>query len=379
MTVSNMPDAQFNTSDHQFMARTLQLARRGIATSHPNPRVGCILVKNNEIIAEGWHEKAGLAHAEIVALKQAGKNAQGATAYVTLEPCSHYGRTPPCVDAMIEAGIAEVFIAMQDPNPLVAGQGIKKLTDAGIRVQSGLLQDEAMELNRGFVKRMTSGLPWVTVKLAASLDGRTAMESGESQWITGPQARADVQRLRAASSAILTGSGTVLADDPSLTVRLEGANRQPLRVVLDSYLSIPDSAKIFNDGEPLLIATATDENDDRYQQLKGQGIDVRSFPAGTGRVDTLSLLKCLARDYACNDVLVEAGSVVCGNFLENRLVDELVLYLAPVIMGSSAKGIFDLPGLDTMSQRIHMSVCDVRAVGKDWRFTVQPDYQKEAQ
>jgi len=373
-----MPDAQFNASDHQFMARALQLANRGVATTHPNPRVGCIIVKNNEVIAEGWHEKAGLAHAEIVALKQAGEKARGATAYVTLEPCSHYGRTPPCADALVESGISEVIIAMQDPNPLVAGQGVQKLTEAGIRVRSGLLQNEAMELNRGFVKRMTSGLPWVTVKLGASLDGRTAMESGESQWITGSQARADVQRLRAASSAILTGSGTVLADDPSLAVRLEGESRQPLRVVLDSYLSIPDSAKIFNDGQPLLIATATDEQDTRYQQIKKKGVDIRSFPSTTDRVDASSLLKCLAQEYACNDVLVEAGSVVCGNLLANRLVDEIVLYLAPVIMGSSAKGLFDLPGLDTMAQRIHMSVKDIRAVGQDWRITVQPDYQKEA-
>jgi len=373
-----MPDAQFNASDHQFMARALQLANRGVATTHPNPRVGCIIVKNNEVIAEGWHEKAGLAHAEIVALKQAGEKARGATAYVTLEPCSHYGRTPPCADALVEGGISEVIIAMQDPNPLVAGRCVQKLTEAGIRVRSGLLQNEAMELNRGFVKRMTSGLPWVTVKLGASLDGRTAMESGESQWITGSQARADVQRLRAASSAILTGSGTVLADDPSLTVRLEGESRQPLRVVLDSYLSIPDSAKIFNDGQPLLIATATDEQDTRYQQIKKKGVDIRSFPSTTDRVDASSLLKCLAQEYACNDVLVEAGSVVCGNLLANRLVDEIVLYLAPVIMGSSAKGLFDLPGLDTMAQRIHMSVKDIRAVGQDWRITVQPDYQKEA-
>ncbi len=374
-----MPDVQFNANDRQFMARALQLARRGVSTTHPNPRVGCILVKNDEVIGEGWHEKAGLAHAEIVALKQAGKKARGATAYVTLEPCSHYGRTPPCADALIESGISEVIIAMQDPNPLVAGKGIKKLSDAGIRVSCGLLQEQTMELNRGFVKRMTSGLPWVTVKLGASLDGRTAMESGESQWITGPHARADVQRLRAASSAILTGSGTVLADDPSLTVRLEGASRQPLRVVLDSYLSIPDSAEIFNDGQPLLIATATDENDDRYQQIKNRGFDIRSFPASTNRVDAMSLLKCLAQDYACNDVMVEAGSVVCGSLLANKLVDEIVLYLAPLLMGSSAKGLFDLPGLDTMAQRIHMSVKDVRAVGHDWRFTVQPDYQREAE
>jgi diaminohydroxyphosphoribosylaminopyrimidine deaminase/5-amino-6-(5-phosphoribosylamino)uracil reductase len=374
-----MSDAQFNTSDHQFMARALQLARRGIPTTHPNPRVGCVLVKNYEVVGEGWHEKAGLSHAEIMALKQAGKSAQGATAYVTLEPCSHHGTTPPCADALVESGISEVIIAMQDPNPLVAGRGVQKLTEAGIRVRNGLLQNEAMELNRGFAKRMSSGLPWVTVKLGASLDGRTAMQSGESQWITGPQARADVQRLRAASSVILTGSGTVLADDPSLSVRLEGERRQPLRVVLDSFLSVPDSAKIYNDGLPLLIATAVDEQDSRYQQIKKRGVDIRSFPSATDRVDTLALFKCLAHDYASNDVMVEAGSVVCGTLLENRLVDEIVLYIAPVIMGSSAKGLFDLPGLDTMAQRIHLSVKDIRAVGQDWRITVQPDYQREAE
>ncbi|MCK5359498.1 MAG: RibD family protein, partial [Gammaproteobacteria bacterium] len=205
------------------------------------------------------------------------------------------------------------------------------------------------------------------------------MDSGESKWITGPQARADVQRLRAASSAILTGSGTVLADDPSLTVRLEGNSRQPLRVVLDSYLSIPDSAKVLNDGLPVLIATATNEDDERYQQIKDRGVEIRSFPTEANRVDILSLLKCLADDYACNEIMVEAGSVVCGSLLSNQLVDEIVLYMAPLVMGSSAKGLFDLPGLDTMAQRIHMSVKDIRAVGHDWRITVQPEYQREAE
>ena len=268
---------------------------------------------------------------------------------------------------------------MQDPNPLVAGQGMQKLSHSGIKVRIDLLQEQAEKLNRGFISRMTRGRPWMTVKLAASLDGRTAMNSGESRWITGPQARADVQKLRAASSAVMTGSGTVLADDPSLTVRLEGIDWQPLRVVLDSHLSISDSAKIFKDGQPLLIATAAAENDNRFQQLKGLGVDIRRFPGQAGRVDTLSLLKCLADDYSCNEVLIEAGSVVCGSMLADRLVDEIVLYLAPVVMGSSAKGLFDIPGLDAMSQKIYLSVKDVRAVGQDWRFTVQPEYQMEYQ
>ncbi len=370
-----MSASVFSADDHSFMAHALQLARRGINTSHPNPRVGCVLVKQGQIIAEGWHEKAGQAHAEVMALQHAGNKAKGAKAYVTLEPCSHYGRTPPCADALIKSGISEVIIAMQDPNPLVAGQGIEKLRQFGIKVNSGLLQQQAIELNRGFVSRMECGRPWVTVKLGASVDGRTAMKSGESQWITGPQARADVQKLRAASSAVLTGSGTVLADDPSLTVRLQGISRQPLRVVMDSHLSIPDSAKIFRDNFPLLIATAVAEDDAQYQELKSRDIDIRSFPGREGRVDALSLLHCLADDYSCNEILVEAGSVVCGSMLANKLVDEIVLYLAPVVMGSAARGLFDLPGLDTMAQRIHMSVKDVRAVGQDWRFTMQPDYQ----
>lgn len=372
---SMMPDTEFSGNDHRFMAHALQIAKRGRSTTQPNPRVGCVIVKDAQIIAEGWHENAGLAHAEINALQMAGNAALGATAYVTLEPCSHHGRTPPCADALIKSGISEVVIAMQDPNPLVAGEGVKKLRQAGIRLRSGLLQQQALELNRGFVSRMQRGRPWVTVKLGASLDGRTAMKSGESKWITGPEARLNVQELRAASCAILTGSGTVLADNPSLTVRLEDTARQPLRVVLDSHLSIPDSVAIFNDGYPLLVATAMDDNDERFLQLRERGLDIRSFPDQGDRVNTLSLLECLAEDYSCNEVLVEAGSVVCGNMLAAGLVDEIVLYLAPVIMGSTARGLFDLPGLETMAQRIHLTVKDVRAVGKDWRFTVQPKYQ----
>ncbi|MFW2439575.1 MAG: bifunctional diaminohydroxyphosphoribosylaminopyrimidine deaminase/5-amino-6-(5-phosphoribosylamino)uracil reductase RibD [Arenicellales bacterium] len=374
-----MSSTIFSAYDHQMMADALRLARKGITTTQPNPRVGCVIVKDGKLIAQGWHKKAGSEHAEIFALQQAGEQAQGAVAYVTLEPCSHHGRTPPCAEALIESGIDEVIIAMKDPNPLVSGQGIKKLQRAGIKVSSGLLQQQAMELNRGFVSRMSRSRPWVTVKLGASLDGRTAMQNGESKWITGPAARADVQQLRAASSAILTGSGTVLADDPSLTVRLDGESRQPLRIVLDSNLSVPDSAKIYNDGYPLLIATALDESDDRFQQLNQRGIDIRSFPAGeSGRVNSRRLMQCLADEYLCNEILVEAGSVVCGNLLANELVDELILYLAPVVMGSATRGLFDIPGLDSMAQRVHMTVKDVRPTGKDWRFIVQPDYQSGA-
>ena len=361
-----------------MMANALSLARKGITSTQPNPRVGCVIVKNEKIIAQGWHKIAGSEHAEVLALQQAGEQAQGATAYITLEPCSHHGRTAPCADALIESGVNEVVVAMQDPNPLVAGKGLEKLQQAGIKVRSGLLEQQAAELNRGFVSRMTRGRPWVTVKLGASLDGRTAMHNGESKWITGPEARIDVQKLRASSSMILTGSGTVLADDPSLTVRLDGMTKQLLRVVLDSNLSIPDGAKLFTDGNPLLVATAVEEDDDRFRQLKKAGIDIHSFPSSkSDRVNTKHLFQCLASDYFCNELLVEAGSVVCGGLLANQLVDELILYLAPVIMGSAARGLFDIPGLDTMAQRVHMTVKDVRPVGKDWRFIVQPDYQSE--
>ena len=366
----------YSVDDYRFMADALRLARRGIYTTHPNPRVGCILVKNGTVLSAGWHEKAGQAHAEIVALQHAGEQSRDATVYVTLEPCAHHGRTPPCADALVEAGVKEVIIAMQDPNPLVAGQGISKLEQAGIKVKCGLLEQQAEELNRGFVGRMKSGRPWVTVKLGASIDGRSAMKSGKSQWITGAEARQDVQRLRAASSAILTGSGTVLADDPSLTVRFADISRQPLRVIMDSYLSIPDSAKVLNDNHPLLIATAASEDDDRFQQLHKRGIDVRCFQARDGRVDARSLLQHLANDFSCNEILVEAGSVVCGNLLTNQLVDEIIIYMAPVIMGSAARGMFDIPGLERMSQKIELSVKDIRPVGRDWRVTAQPNYQE---
>ena len=366
----------YSADDYRFMADALRLAKKGVYTTHPNPRVGCILVKDGNILSQGWHEKAGQAHAEIVALQLAGEQSHGASVYVTLEPCAHHGRTPPCADALVEAGVKEVIIAMQDPNPLVAGEGISKLEQAGIKVKCGLLEQQAEELNRGFVSRMKSGRPWVTVKLGASIDGRSAMKSGESQWITGAEARQDVQRLRAASSAILTGSGTVLADDPSLTVRLADVSRQPLRVIMDSYLSIPDSAKVFNDKHPLLVATAAAEDDERFQQLQNRGIDIRCFQARDGRVDARSLLQHLANDFSCNEILVEAGSVVCGNLLKNQLVDEIIIYMAPVIMGSAAKGIFDIPGLERMSQKIELSIKDIRPVGRDWRVTAQPNYQE---
>ena len=358
------------------MSRALQLAERGLWTTDPNPRVGCVIVNQSGVVGEGWHVRAGEAHAEINALQQAGPSADSATAYVTLEPCSHHGRTPPCCDALIESGVDEVVVAMKDPNPLVSGQGVARLEKAGIKVRTGLMQDQAISLNPGFVSRMQSHSPWVRVKLGVSLDGRTAMRSGESQWITGPEARADVQRLRARSSVILTGSGTVLQDDPSMTVRIEGADRQPMRVVIDSLLSIPSDAKMLRDGNGLLIATTMNEEDERYVELVAAGALIHTFPDASGKVNCRELLGYLADTHECNEVHVEAGSVLCGILLDQQLVNEIVVYMAPVIMGSDARGMFDLPMLQSMSQRVQMKITDIRSVGTDWRITVQPVYQE---
>ena len=358
------------------MSRALQLAERGLWSTDPNPRVGCVIAGSNGIAGEGWHVRAGQAHAEINALAQAGDAAHGATAYVTLEPCSHQGRTPPCSDALVAAGIRNVVIAMQDPNPRVAGEGIARLEQAGITVRVGLMQKEAEALNPGFISRMLRRRPWVRVKMAASLDGRTAMRSGESQWITGPEARVDVQRLRARSSVILTGSGTVLHDDPSMTVRLEGADRQPLRVVVDSLLSIPADAAMIRDSHDLLVATTVDEQDERYSELAATGVSIRTFPAASDKVDLRELLTHLAQALECNEVHVEAGAVLCGSLLEQHLVDEIVAYMAPVIMGANARGMFHLPLLDKMSQCVALDITDIRAVGHDWRITARPGYRE---
>lgn len=363
-------------SDHAFMSRALQLARKGLYTTDPNPRVGCVLVKADEIIGEGWHEKAGGPHAEIHALRQAGDKAAGATAYVTLEPCSHHGKTPPCADALVAAGVKRVVAAMEDPNPLVAGKGLRQLAQAGIEVESGLLEAEARDINPGFIKRMTQDLPWVRVKLAMSLDGRTAMASGESHWITDSPARRDVQKLRARSSVIMTGIGTVLTDDPELNVRLTADDlgmdtppRQPLRVIIDSHLRCPRGARMFNAAGEVMILTASEIP----AECEQAGIKVVRLPAATtGQVDLQAALQWLAKERHANEVHVEAGSVLCGALLEAELVDEMVIYLAPHLMGDSAKGLFHLPQIDDMKQRIGLEISDIRAVGKDWRITAKP-------
>lgn len=351
--------------DVRYMARALALARRGLYSTDPNPRVGCLVVKDGKVVGEGWHERAGAPHAEVHALRHAGNNARGATAYVSLEPCCHQGRTPPCSQVLIHAGVTRVIAAMSDPNPKVAGQGFAELEKAGIQVERGLLQAEAERLNPGFIARMTRTRPYVRVKLAASLDGRTALGNGESKWITGEAARADVQRLRARSSAILTGIGTVLADDPSLTVRDFDIGRQPLRVVLDAKLRMPASARMLGlPGKTLLV---TGGGIAMNSALRAQGAEVLNLPAAGDNIDLQALLELLAKREV-NELLVEAGATLCGALLKAGLVDELVVYLAPHLLGDRARGMFNFPELAEMAGRIALEIQDIRAIGKDWRI-----------
>jgi diaminohydroxyphosphoribosylaminopyrimidine deaminase/5-amino-6-(5-phosphoribosylamino)uracil reductase len=355
-----------SAADARFMARALQLARRGLYTTDPNPRVGCVIVKDGKIIGEGWHERAGEPHAEISALNQAGKmNTHSAGVYLTLEPCCHQGRTPPCTQALIKAGVRRVVAAMRDPNPLVAGKGLKELEGHGIQTDVGLMEAEAAALNPGFISRMKRGRPFVRVKLAASLDGRTGMANGDSKWITSEAARADVQKWRARSSAILTGVGTVLADDPSLNVRDFKTGRQPLRVVLDSRLRMSPRARMLRGEGKTLIVTASGDAA-LAETLKKAGAEVAHISTPQKTVDLAALLKHLAW-LEVNEVLVEAGATLCGALLRAGLVDELVLYYAPHIMGNTERGMFALPPLLRMSDRIDVEIKDVRAVGKDWR------------
>lgn len=360
----------FSADDHRHMAHALRLAAHGLYTTDPNPRVGCVLVRGGRVVGEGWHQRAGDAHAEVLALRQAGAQARGATAYVSLEPCCHHGRTPPCVEALIEAGIARVVAAMRDPNPAVAGGGLQRLEAAGILTAAGLLSEQAEALNPGFVQRMRTGRPFVRSKLAASLDGRTAMASGESRWITGEAARRDVQHLRARSSAILTGVGTVLADDPRLNVRLAEAGPQPLRVILDSGLRTPPQAQLLREpGRTLILGCAPEPT--RRAALEAAGAEVLDLPALDGRLDLGAVLDLLGQR-AVNELLVEAGPTLNGALMQAGQVDELVLYLAPVLMGDAARALFSLPGLERMADRLALTVRDVRPVGADLRVTAVP-------
>jgi diaminohydroxyphosphoribosylaminopyrimidine deaminase/5-amino-6-(5-phosphoribosylamino)uracil reductase len=357
--------------DELYMARALKLAQRGRFTTHPNPNVGCVIVKDGEIVGEGFHYRAGEPHAEVHALRMAGVEAKGATAYVTLEPCSHHGRTPPCCEALINAGVARVVAAMQDPNPQVQGRGLYRLQQEGIEVRHSLMMPEAEALNKGFLKRMRTGFPYVQLKLGASLDGRTAMANGESQWITSPQARRDVQRLRAQSHAILTSSATVLADNPKLTVRWDELNpdvqtlyplenlRQPLRIVVDSQNRVtPEHALNHESGETLFVRTAPDT------RVWPDSVRDMHVPEYNGRVDLVSMMMLLGKQQI-NSIWVEAGPNLAGALLQAGLVDELILYLAPKLLGSDARGLCVLPGLSALADAPGFKFNEIRQVGPD--------------
>ena len=374
----------FSAADHAFMAHALQLARRGLYSTSPNPRVGCVIVRDGRVIGEGWHERAGLPHAEAAAIAAIvgagdtakgdrggvargghGEVAQGATAYVTLEPCSHFGRTPPCADALIAAGVARVVAAMQDPNPLVAGQGLARLAAAGIEVASGLLQVEATDLNVGFVSRMTRGRPWLRLKVAASLDGKTALNNGVSQWITGPAARRDAHAWRARSCAVLTGIGTVKDDNPRLTVREVQTTRQPLKVVIDSRLETPPDAAVLEGGK-VLIAAAQDDAV-RGAALRARGAEIVLLPNAQDKVALGDLLLDLGRR-GINEVLAEAGTRLNGSLLREGCVDELLIYQAPILLGDSARGMFGLAELTNLAGARRLDIIERRAVGADFRI-----------
>lgn len=373
----------FSEQDHRFMARALHLAERGLYTTAPNPRVGCVIAREGDVVGEGYHQRAGEPHAEVHALKAAGERASGATAYVTLEPCSHTGRTGPCAEALHAAGVRRVVVAMIDPNPQVSGRGIQRLREAGVKVEVGLLEDDARRLNPGFVSRMERQRPFVRLKMAMSLDGRTAMGSGESQWITGPQARRQVQQLRARSSAILSGVESVIMDDSRLTVRsselgLVGADddsvrRQPLRVILDTQLRLPLAAACLAAPGRTLIMTTVSGTTEKRTRLEEAGAEVQVLPAGEdGRVELSGMLAWLAEHEQVNELLVETGATLSGALLDAGLVDEMQLYMAPTLLGGDARGLFNLSGIAQMADQRQLTIHDIRAVGRDWRIIASP-------
>jgi len=350
------------------MAHALRLAERGLFTTTPNPRVGCVIVRDGAVVGTGWHARAGEPHAEVNALDEAGDRAAGATAYVTLEPCSHHGRTPPCTAALVGARVRRVVAAMHDPNPKVVGDGVARLRAAGIRIDVGLLEDAARELNIGFVSRMTRGRPWVRMKVAASLDGRTALADGRSQWITGPEARRDGHRFRARACAVLTGIGTVRDDDPQLTVRAVPTTRQPLRVLVDSRLEVPVTARILAGGNALVVTAVQDEA--RTAALASRGAEVIALPNAAGKVDLALLMGELARR-GVNEVHVEAGVKLNGSLFAAGVVDELVVYLAPRLIGDAGRGMFSLPPLADLERAPRLDLRDVRRIGQDVRLILR--------
>ena len=368
-----------SASDHLYMSRAIELARKGCYTARPNPCVGCVIVQGDQVVGEGYHQRAGEPHAEVHALAMAGVQAKGATAYVTLEPCSHYGRTPPCAEALIKAGVVEVVMAMQDPNHQVAGRGIKMLEETGIKTRVGVMKAEARALNSGFIKRMQTGRPYVRCKLAMSLDGRTAMASGESQWITGPEARSEVQRLRALSGAIVTGVGSILHDDSALTLREAELNlpeaaellqKQPLRVVLDSSLQTPVDARVVTGPGDVMIFCSVQAEKARKQALEAAGAEVLMLDSHDGRINLEQMLEILVTK-DINDVLLETGATLAGAMMQQGLVDELIVFMAPTLMGSDARPLLEMP-FTSMSEKLNLNITDIRAVGNDWKITAFP-------
>ncbi|WOT06120.1 bifunctional diaminohydroxyphosphoribosylaminopyrimidine deaminase/5-amino-6-(5-phosphoribosylamino)uracil reductase RibD [Shewanella youngdeokensis] len=369
----------WSTEDSQMMSLAIELAKKGLYTTRPNPCVGCVIVKDSVIVGEGYHIRAGGPHAEVYALNMASDDARGATAYVTLEPCSHYGRTPPCAKALIEHGISRVVIAVTDPNPQVSGRGISMLQAAGIQVDVGLLTDAAKQINLGFLSKMESGLPRVTVKLAASLDGKTALANGESKWITGPEARRDVQRLRARHCALVTGVETILADDPSLNVRHSELGslaseiapaeiHQPLRVVLDSKARLGAKLNLFNVPSPILLVSTCDYPES-VKSAWPSHVNHQILPAKNARIDLDALLKLLGQ--TCNSVLVEAGATLAGAFVAEQRVDEIVLYQAMKLLGDKGRALLALPQFESMAQIPNINLIDERKVGRDTRLTLK--------
>ncbi|CAN5697025.1 bifunctional diaminohydroxyphosphoribosylaminopyrimidine deaminase/5-amino-6-(5-phosphoribosylamino)uracil reductase RibD [soil metagenome] len=361
--------ARFSASDHAHMAQALRLAERGAWTTRPNPMVGCVIVHGDEVIGEGFHQRQGGPHAEVFALQAAGRRAKGATAYVTLEPCAHLGSTGPCADALVEAGVARVVAAMRDPFPQVDGAGFERLRDAGIVVEQGLMEAQTRALNRAWLSRIERGRPWVRIKLAMSLDGRTALASGESKWISGAAARADVMRWRARSGALLTGSGTVLTDDPRLTVRLEDDAPfvPPLRVVLDPGLATVARGRVREGEAPTLYLHAPD-----IKPPRGFTTDHASVPSRAGVLDLAAVLALLAAR-GINEVQVETGATLSGALLRAGLVDELLLYVAPVLLGDAARPLFQGLTIDTMAQRLRMRIVETRRIGDDLRLLFEPE------
>lgn len=354
-----------STQDIEWMTRALRLAARGLYTTTPNPRVGCVIVRQGQVVGEGAHLKAGEPHAEVHALQAAGDLARGATAYVTLEPCSHFGRTPPCADALVNAGVSRVVVAMQDPNPLVSGNGIARLRAQGIAVTVGVGEAQATALNPGFILRMTQQRPYVRLKVAASLDGRTALANGASQWITSPDARKDVHHWRAQSCAVVTGIGSILKDNSALTVREVNTPRQPLRVIVDSQLRIPVDAKALQDGHAI-VAYAQGEAA-KLEMLQVMGVRTWHLPNAQGQVDIRALMQALTT-LPCNELLIEAGATLNGAFLQHGLVDELLMYYAPKLIGSTARGMFDLPPFSQMAEVHALHIVDIRQFGQDIRI-----------